>query len=105
VNSRDALRALIDQLPAECAVTIPATWIRELLDAQPAPGTAPLPGTDDDHLLAADEVAARFGLSRDWLYRHWKGIPGAVKLGRKVLRFPVSGIRQYLNAHRSAKVS
>ena len=40
-----------------------------------------------DRLIKVDEVAKRLNLSKDWVYRHWKQIPGARKESRKVLRF------------------
>ena len=52
-------------------------------------------------LLTIQEVADRFGLTTDWLYRHWKSV-GGVKLGRKMLRFPASALPRYLASRRKA---
>jgi predicted DNA-binding transcriptional regulator AlpA len=69
----------------------PPTLLAEL----PAPAPA-------DQLLTVQEVADRFGLTPDWLYRHWKAV-GGVKLGRKVLRFPANTLPRYLAARRKAR--
>jgi hypothetical protein len=61
---------------------------------RPANGASP-----DEQLFTVQEVATRFGLTPDWLYRHWKAV-GGVKLGRKVLRFPASALPRYLEAQR-----
>jgi predicted DNA-binding transcriptional regulator AlpA len=99
------LRALAAALPAGTAVPVPREMLLELLEAIPHHG-AELPsangtGTPNEQLLTVQEVATRFGLTTDWLYRHWKAV-GGVKLGRKVLRFPASDIARYLAAQRKA---
>jgi predicted DNA-binding transcriptional regulator AlpA len=110
-DARNHLTALVAALPADGAATVPVAWLRELLgsidpkipDREHSPANIAEPAADQ--LLTADDMAARFGLGRDSLYRHWKTIPGAVKLGRKVLRFPETGVRSYLDAHRQPKAS
>jgi excisionase family DNA binding protein len=64
---------------------------------------APVPvEPPDEKLLTVDEVAEQFGLTSDWLYRHWQAI-GGVKLGRKVLRFPTTAVRQYITTKRTPR--
>jgi predicted DNA-binding transcriptional regulator AlpA len=92
---RAHLLALATALPAGSAVPVPREWLLALLE--PAVATPALIGEPaDDHLLSADQVAARFGLTKDRLYRNWKRIPGAVKLGKRPLRFTLTGVRRYL---------
>lgn len=45
--------------------------------------------------LTADEAAARFRVTRRWLYRHAVQM-GAHRLSRKAIRFSEAGIRRYL---------
>ncbi len=84
---------------------VPAAWVvTELEAALEAPAlhtSANGPRSADDQLLTVQEVAERFGLTRDWLYRHWKTV-GGVKLGRKVLRFPAAALPRYLATRRKA---
>jgi hypothetical protein len=99
------LRALAEALPAGTAVPVPREMLLELLagglDTSP-PATNGGAGTADEQLLTVQEVADRFRLTTDWLYRHWKAV-GGVKLGRKVLRFPASALPRYLAARRKAR--
>lgn len=97
-DHRTHLLALATALPAGSAVPVPREWLLALLEPMPAP-LPPTPA-ETDQLLTAGQVAERFGLSRDWLYRNWKSIPGAVKLGRKVLRFPATALPRYLESRR-----
>jgi predicted DNA-binding transcriptional regulator AlpA len=77
---------------------VPGKWVLELLDGTPVQTSAPTNGAPaDEELLTVQQVATRFGLTEDWLYRHWKAV-GGVKLGRKVLRFPPSALRQFITA-------
>jgi hypothetical protein len=94
------LRALAAALPADTPVPVPAGVLLELLSPigeQPASTNGA--GLPDESLLTVQEVAGRFGVTPDWLYRHWKAV-GGVKLGRKVLRFPASALPRYLAARR-----
>lgn len=98
------LRALATSLPPGTAIPVPRELLLDLLEGAPAPALAPSAngaGTPDEQLLTVQEVATRFGLTTDWLYRHWRTV-GGVKLGRKVLRFPASEIARYLAAQRKA---
>lgn len=100
MTAREHLRALADALPPGAAVSVPREWLLELL-AAPGPAPAPAPPAADEPLLTVQEVADRFGVTPDWLYRHWKAV-GGVKLGRKVLRFPAAALPRYLAARRKA---
>ena len=90
---------------------VPVDWLLVELTAAPERSSPPATpeasanggaGLTDEKLLAVPEVAERFGLSEDWLYRHWK-VVGGVKLGRKVLRFPASALPRYLAAQHAAQ--
>lgn len=100
--ARAGLRALAEALPAGTAVPVPRELLLEFLshDGQ-QPALINGAGAPDESLLTVQEVAERFGVTPDWLYRHWKAV-GGVKLGRKVLRFPASALPRYLAARRKA---
>jgi len=99
-GEREGLRALAEALGPGSGVSVPREWLLELLTV---PVDAPVPlEPPDDKLLTVDEVAAQFGLTRDWLYRHWQAV-GGVKLGRKVLRFPTTAVRQYITTKRKPR--
>ena len=49
----------------------------------------------EDRLLTVDEVAARLGLSKDWLYRHATKLPFTRRVGRQ-LRFGSQGLESYI---------
>ena len=65
------LRALAEALPAGTAVPVPREMLLAILEGAPAPA-APTNGTStpNEPLLTVQEVATRFGLTPDWLYRH-----------------------------------
>ncbi len=50
---------------------------------------------DPDRLLTAAEAAAVLKVSPDYLYRHARKLPFAVRLGRH-LRFSAAGIERYI---------
>jgi predicted DNA-binding transcriptional regulator AlpA len=50
-------------------------------------------------LLGIAEAARRLQVSRDWLYRHWKELPFAVKLSPKQIRFSAKGLEDYIQQH------
>jgi predicted DNA-binding transcriptional regulator AlpA len=52
-----------------------------------------------DTLLDVNAAAERLCVSRDWVYRHGKRLPFAVRVGRKHLRFSAKGIDRWLQAH------
>ncbi len=99
IDCRSALRELAEALPEGAAVPVPRAWLLEILaESVPAPVQTSA-NEADEQLLTVQEVADRFGLSKDWLYRHWKAV-GGVKLGRKVLRFPATALPKYLASRR-----
>ncbi len=68
----------------------------------PARPTDPLKiESTPDRWLNANEAAPLLGVTPRWLYRHWKQLPFARKLSRKVLQFSENGIRH----HSPARVS
>ena len=95
-------------IPPELEVLRPESeLLLELLEAPGAGVQSTTPpasanggaSTPAERLLTVQEVADCFGLTPDWLYRHWKMV-GGVKLGRKVLRFPADALPRYLAARR-----
>ncbi len=71
-------------------VTIPREALLALL-GQEVQGAAP---TDSPRLLDADEVAARLGIEKQFVYRNKQSL-GAVRVGRAV-RFPERAVEKYL---------
>lgn len=53
-----------------------------------------------DRLLRADEVAARTGLSRDYIYRHADAFPFTRRVGRRAVRFSEQGLDRWLRTRR-----
>jgi len=51
---------------------------------------------DEDYSLRIAEAAKMLKVSRDWLYKHYKTLPFARKLGSKMLIFSHQGIQVYL---------
>lgn len=49
-----------------------------------------------DRLLNIEEAAERLHVSKDWLYHHWKKLPFAVKIAKKILRFSAQGIDEFV---------
>ncbi len=60
--------------------------------------SAPTPATE--RLLSAAEVAARLGVSKDWVYRRSRTLPFALRLDGHV-RFSAIGLEKYLRLRRS----
>ena len=53
-------------------------------------------GAKADRLLTVQEAAKRLGLTEDWLYRHYRGLPFTRKVGEQTLRFSESGIDRWI---------
>lgn len=53
------------------------------------------PQSAGEHLLTAAEVAARLGVSKDWVYRRTGRLPFAVRLDGHA-RFKAAGLERYL---------
>ena len=81
--------AVLADLPD--GATVPVGWVREQLAAERTPA-----GRRDEELLTAPEAAGRLGVSVDWLYRRTRSLPFARKLSRKVVRYSVRGLEEYL---------
>jgi predicted DNA-binding transcriptional regulator AlpA len=54
----------------------------------------------EGRLLTVDEAAVMLSMSPDWLYRHAKKLPFAMKVGRKALRFSHQGILKWLESRK-----
>ena len=51
--------------------------------------------SEPDSLLDVTTAAGRLGVSRDWVYHHWRQLPFTVRQGR-LLRFSSHGIDRYI---------
>ena len=51
---------------------------------------------NEDYSLGVADAAKMLKVSRDWLYKHYKTLPFARKLGSKMLIFSHQGIQVYL---------
>jgi hypothetical protein len=56
-----------------------------------APATATTSETPEEELLGVEEAARRAKCSPSHLYRVWRGIPGAGKIGRRLV-IPAGGL-------------
>jgi hypothetical protein len=60
-------------------------------------------GTDSDlsrdRYLSPDQITDQYGIDRRWVYAKAEQL-GAVKLGRRTMRIPESGLLAYLDAQR-----
>ena len=61
--------------------------------------TPAIGANENDRLLDASEAAAKLGTSEDWVYRHAKSLPFAIRVGKKSLRFSEAGISRYIRQH------
>ena len=61
--------------------------------------SAPVAAVQHDQLLNVEEAAVRFGMSRDYLYRHAAKLPFTRRVGRKVL-FSSQGMDDYIRRNR-----
>jgi excisionase family DNA binding protein len=107
VSTADTLRALVataapGELPALAGEL--ARGLAEVLARTAAP-VVPVasvsPRSDTDALLTVNEAARRLGVDRSWLYRHWKQLPGARKLGHRTLRFSAQSLAKWATAKNS----
>jgi excisionase family DNA binding protein len=67
-------------------------WVRLMI--VPASGTREL--SPPDRLLEVSEAAKRLGVSKDYLYRHAKQWPFAVRVGPGHLRFSERGLESWI---------
>ncbi len=91
---RTGLRALAEALPTGTAVPVPRELLLELLDGAPTPAPASNgAGAPAEHMLTAEEVAARLSTTERWVYDHADQL-GGKRLSKRCLRFPESSIRR-----------
>ena len=90
---RAGLRALAQALPqgAAVTVTVPREALLSLLGEEASSPAA----IDAPRLLDVDEVAARLGVKKQFVYRHQE-VLGAIRLGGRAVRFPERGVEKYL---------
>ncbi len=50
----------------------------------------------DDRLLTVNEASRKFGLTKDYLYRHADHFPFTVRVGLRQLRFSLHGMERYI---------
>lgn len=75
--------------------TVQSVLLGALLAATGPAATAAPQGPD--RLLDVNEAADRLGVSADWVYRHARQLPFAVRNGR-LLRFSSQGIDRFIKA-------
>ena len=90
---RAGLRAIAEALPqgALVTVTVPREALLSLLGEEASSPAA----ADAPRLLDVEEVAARLGVKKQFVYRHQQSL-GAVRLGGRAIRFPERGVEKYL---------
>jgi excisionase family DNA binding protein len=99
---RAQLHALADQLehlrPGEVIGTLEKLKFEVWTGANSAPTAPPAPST----ALTVDEVAARTGMSKPWIYREARAgrLPFARKLGRR-FTFDETGLVHWLERRRA----
>ncbi len=64
------------------------------------PDSTQLSKTEPDTLLTAEQAAKILGVNKRWLHYHWKKLPFARRLSRKVLRFSENGIQRWNSVKR-----
>ncbi|MBI3329788.1 MAG: helix-turn-helix domain-containing protein [Nitrospinae bacterium] len=67
-------------------------WVKLMI--VPVSGTRENPGPD--RLLDVSEAAHRLGVSKDYLYRHAKRLPFALRIGPGQLRFSERGLERWI---------
>jgi len=99
-DPRPHLRALVDALPADAVVPVPARWLRELLGGesqQAAPSVDNITRVLDPADLTVKEVATRFGRKpctvRLWVERGM--FSGAYRLHGREWRIPAAALAQF----------
>jgi excisionase family DNA binding protein len=102
-----SLRVVAEALPSGTAIPVPRDVLLKLLDRTPTAAGPHMPEVPNaegqpsqDRLLTVDQAASRLAVTSDWLYRHWHKVPGAVKLGRRQLRFSAARLDRFVEARR-----
>jgi len=78
------------------AVTLTVGQLREIIRQEVQQASNGNGHHNEDYSLGIAEAAKMLKVSRDWLYKHYKTLPFARKLGSKMLRFSHQGIQAYL---------
>ncbi len=86
----------IPALLAQCAALQAALAARMLDTQEESPRREEPPTGDGDRWLTAEQAHTISGLGVQWLYRHWRTVPGAKKFSRRRLRFHGPAFRRWL---------
>ena len=74
-----------------------ALWMRMMSTPAARDGFSGTTRTaDGDQLLTVEGAAQKLSVPRDWLYRHSRKLPFAVRLGPRHLRFSARGIEKFI---------
>jgi hypothetical protein len=89
-------------LPPEVAqaLLIGLVSIQPLLIQRALMGSGPQPAGPPERFLTVSEVAAQFGVSERWLYRHKRQLPYS-QPSRKLLLFPEDKLRRWFIARKT----
>jgi predicted DNA-binding transcriptional regulator AlpA len=60
-----------------------------------------LSGNGADEWFDTERAAEFLGVSTEWIYRNRKRLPFARKVGRKMVRFSVAGMRKWMESGRT----
>lgn len=90
----DVIPALLGDIEA-LRVRLLARLMSVSAPAPPAPDP-PRSNGGPDHLLTADEVARRLGISRRSLYRRAASLPFTRRIGTNTLRFSSRGLERWV---------
>jgi excisionase family DNA binding protein len=82
-----------DHITRICLLALSAVTLRPRATSAGDPGSGRPAG---DHLLTANEAAARLGISTDNLYRKARSLPFTVRVGPRQLRFSATGIERWI---------
>jgi predicted DNA-binding transcriptional regulator AlpA len=96
---RDELKPILAQARTAAPEELPRLLgdLEEVRATALARLTAPQPAqSQDDELIDVTEAARRLGISKDYLYRHYKDFPSARHIGSKLL-FSLRGIDKYIS--------
>ena len=98
------LRAHLERLASDAAemnATAPVAQVLRLVltQLQAFQGTEPSSEASrpDEHLLSAEEVAKRLGVSRRYVYEHAARFPFTRRLGPRTVRFSQQGLERWLS--------
>lgn len=86
--------ALVER--AVAARDLPAVLLAVAALVEPPAPITPAAPSQADRLLRVGEVAARLGLSVDWVYENQHKLPFRVHLGPRKVRFSAAGLEEYL---------